>query len=221
MNCLVILSLLFSAPPAAPPPVRESIEWANIWITGGDRNDLPKVLLIGDSIVVGYSQRVADALKDKAYCCRLSTSKSLGDPAYLEEVKLVVSQYPFAVIHFNNGLHGWGYTEEQYQEAFPKLLALLRQSAPQAKLIWATTTPVRTAKQVDQVNERTDRVRARNRIAEQFVKKSGIATDDLFRIAENRPEYYSQDGVHFNQKGVAALAEQVTECITKALVPSP
>ena len=144
MNCLAILPLLlFSAAPAAPaPPVRESIEWANIWITGGDRSDLPKVLLIGDSIAVGYYQRVADALKDKADCCRLSTSKSLGDPAYLEEVKLVVSQYPFAVIHFNNGLHGWGYTEEQYQEAFPKLLALLRQAAPQAKLIWATTTPV-------------------------------------------------------------------------------
>lgn len=202
-------------------PARENIEWCNIWVAGGNQNDLPKVLLVGDSIVMGYYQRVAEGLKDKAYCARLATSKSLGDPALLDEVKLVLSQYPFAVIHFNNGLHGWGYTEDQYEDAFPDLLATLRQSVPQAKLIWATITPVRQAKQLDRLDPLTIRVQARNDVAEELVKKAGIPIDDLYTVVEKHPEYYSNDGVHFNPKGVAALAEQVVKSVELALKKKP
>lgn len=205
----------------AEGPVRENIEWCNIWVVGADGNKLPKVLLIGDSIVASYSRRVSDGLKDKASCGHLATSKSLGDPALLEEVKLVVSQYPFAVIHFNNGLHGWGYTEEQYKEAFPNLLALLRQYAPKAKLIWATTTPMRQPKHLDQLAPQTERVRKRNQIAAQFIQKAGIPIDDLFARVENHPEYQAADGVHFNSQGVAALSQQVIENIQKSLPPKP
>ena len=51
----------------------------------------------------------------------------------------------FDVVHFNNGLHGWGYNEEEYQKHFPELVATIRKHAPKAKLTWATTTPVRTS----------------------------------------------------------------------------
>jgi hypothetical protein len=215
---LVVFCLALAAGLAsAETPARESIEWCNIWVAGANQTDLPNVLLIGDSIVMSYYQRVADGLKDKAFCARLATSKSLGDPVLLEEVKLVLRQCPFAVVHFNNGLHGWGYTEDQYKEAFPQLLAVLRQYAPKAKLIWATTTPVRQAKQLEQLSPLTQRVQARNEIAEALVKKAGIPIDNLYGRVEKRSEYYSPDGVHFNPQGVTALAEQVIENVQKAL----
>ena len=128
---------------AAPAPhvARESIEWADIWIPEANGTTLPRVLLIGDSITRGYYPQVAEKLKGKASVARLATSKSLGDPVLLAEVALVLDQCRFDVVHFNNGLHGWGYTEAGYGKAFPELVATIRKHAPKAKLIWATTTP--------------------------------------------------------------------------------
>ena len=66
------------------------------------------MLLIGDSITQGYYGQVAERLKGKASVARLTTSKSVGDPALLAEVALVLGQCRFDVVHFNNGLHGLG-----------------------------------------------------------------------------------------------------------------
>ena len=128
---------------AAPHVARESIEWADIWIPEANATTLPRVLLIGDSITRGYYPKVVEQLKGKASVARLASSKSIGDPALLAEVALVLDQCRFDVVHFNNGLHGWGYSEDEYQKHFPGLVATLRRHAPKAKLIWAATTPMR------------------------------------------------------------------------------
>ena len=122
---------------------REYIEWSDIWIPGANKTDLPHVLLIGNSITRGYYGKVEAALKEKAYVGRLSNSKSVGDPALIEELAVVLKNTKFDVIHFNNGLHGFDYTEEEYDKSFPKLIKIIRKYAPKAKLIWANTTPVR------------------------------------------------------------------------------
>jgi hypothetical protein len=155
------LALFVSALPArtADRIVRERIEWCDIWIPSADDSKLPRVLLIGDSITRGYYPRVEQGLSGKALVARLTTSKSLGDPALLAEVELVVKQYPWDVIHFNNGMHGWGYTEQEYGASFPKLIAQLRKDAPKAKLIWANTTPVRVSGKLEQIEARTERVK--------------------------------------------------------------
>jgi len=137
--------------------IRERIEWCDIWITNADSNDLPRVLLIGDSITRGYFGGVEKALDGKANCARLTTSRCICDPVFFDELEMVLRQYPFDVIHFNNGLHGWGYSEAQYREAFPKLLDTLRRENPNARLIWTTTTPVRTRSDLDQLDEKTQR----------------------------------------------------------------
>ena len=124
-------------------PIRERIEWADIWVTDADKNDLPRVLLIGDSITRGYFDGVEKQLAGKAYCARLTTSKCVADPSFLDEVQLLLKQYRFAVIHFNNGLHGFGYTEDQYRAGLSGLLEVVEKHSSNAKLIWATTTPMR------------------------------------------------------------------------------
>lgn len=196
---------------------RESIEWCNIWIPDANETKLPRVLLIGDSITQGYSPKVGDTLKGKASVARLTTSKSIGDPMLLAEVTLVLGQCPFDVVHFNNGLHGWGYSEEEYQKHFPDLVATIRKHAPQAKLIWATTTPVRTSSDLKKLSERTERVQARNKIAERIVAQEKIAVDDLYDLVKDHPEYWRTDGVHFNEKGITAQAEQASKRILENL----
>jgi lysophospholipase L1-like esterase len=197
--------------------VRETTEWCDMRVHEATKNDLPRVLLIGDSISGGYFQGVINELKDKAYVARLGTSKSLGDPALFDEIKLMLGQYKFAVIHFNNGLHGWGYTEDDYHAAFPKLIALLKEKAPGAKLIWATTTTVRTGKpKFEQLAPQNERVKVRNRIAGEIVTKEGIPINDLYALEENHPEH-SSDGVHFKSEAAAVQAKQVAKYIIEAL----
>jgi lysophospholipase L1-like esterase len=197
--------------------VREDIEWLDVWLPDTNRHDLPRVLLIGDSITRGYGKQVEAALKGRAYVGRLATSKSLGDPALLQEIALVLQEQSFDVIHFNNGMHGDGYTEAQYEEAFPELVATLRRHTPKARLIWASSTDVRVRGQLEQVAPKTTRLIQRNSIAAAIAAREKIPVDDLFAIVKDHPEYHAADGVHFNEKGYGVLAEQVSQAVKKAL----
>jgi len=202
---------------SADEPIRERIEWADIWVTDADKDNLPRVLLMGDSITRGYFGEVEKRLAGKACCARLTTSKCVSDPFFPDEVQLLLKQYKFAVIHFNNGLHGWGYSEDQYRDGLLRLMETFNEHGGNAKLIWATTTPIRKRGNLEQVSERTERVKARNRIAADIMKERGIPTNDLYGLVEEHPEFFSGDGVHYNGKGKevqgAAVAESVLKCL--------
>lgn len=209
--------ILTAAKRQATDLIRERIEWCDIWITNADKSDLPRVLLIGDSITRGYFGEVEKALDGKANCARLTTSRCICDPVFFDELMMMLRQYRFAVIHFNNGLHGMGYTQDQYRDGFAKLMDTLREQGQGAKLIWAMTTPVRKRGALEQLDDSTEVVKERNRIAAQFVVEAGLPTDNLFGIGLGHPEYYSDDGVHYNAQGRAAQAKQVSQCIEERL----
>jgi lysophospholipase L1-like esterase len=213
----MILILAIARLVSAAEPIRERIEWTDIWVTDADKDDLPRVLLIGDSITKGYFGEVEKLLAGKAYCARLASSKCVADPSFLDEVELLLKQYEFAVVHFNNGLHGWGYTEEQYRDGLSGLMETFGKHAAGARLIWATTTPVRERDNLSQVSDQTERVKARNRIAAAIMQERGVPTDDLYGLVERHPDWHSGDGVHFNGKGTEAQAKQVAESVLKRL----
>src|SRR6267154_4593975 len=141
-----LVSNLAVAEPNAAPPSRESIEWCDIWISHANETNLPRVLLIGDSIARDYYPEVEKRLAGKAFVARLTTSRFVADPVLLKEIALVLDETKFDVIHFNNGMHGWQHSEEEYRKAFPQLVAAIRVHAPKAKLLWATTTPLKESK---------------------------------------------------------------------------
>src|ERR1700744_4696820 len=165
---VVGLTLVANAQTSAfPPAAHESIEWCDSWISHADETNLPLVLLIGDSITRAYYPEVEKQLAGKAYVGRLASSAFISDPALLEQIKMVLSQYKFDVIHFNNGMHGWQHSEEEYARAFPKYLKTIQKYAPHAKLIWADTTPLRVSPQLPAGNhtDATDeRIAQRNAI---------------------------------------------------------
>jgi len=215
---IVILFLISSVPHAvfAEEPILERIEWTDVWVVDANKEDLPRVLMVGDSIVKGYYSEVEKRLDGQAHCARYATSLFMGNPDYLIELKTLLERYHFSVIHINNGLHGWGYSEKQYDESFPALLDLLAEHGKDAAIIWGTTTPVR-AKDLSQFSEKTERVKARNEIAKRAMERVGIEIDDLYSLVESKPEWYSQDGTHFNPQGNAALGGQVAQAIEKHL----
>ena len=207
------------AQPSQSPPAREAIEWCDIWISHANETNLPRVLLIGDSIAREYYPEVEKRFAGKAFVARLTTSRFAADPVLLKEIELVLDQAKFDVIHFNNGMHGWQHTEAEYQKAFPKFVKTIRAHAPKARLIWATTTPLRDGKGVthDTKAEYSDeRVAARNAIAAEIVASQKIPTVDLNAAVRGHPDYHS-DNVHFNGQGVQLLATQIHAAIEKLL----
>jgi hypothetical protein len=214
-----LLTNVASAEPKTTTPSLESIEWCDIWISHANETNLPRVLLIGDSITRDYYSEVEKRLAGKAYVARLATSRFVADLVLLKEITLVLDGTKFDVIHFNNGMHGWQHTEDEYRKAFPQFLAALRAHAPQAKLIWATTTPLRDGKAViydTKAGYSDERVAARNAIAAEIVTEQKIPIDDLNASMRGHPEYHS-DNVHFNAQGIQIQAAQVSAHVEKLL----
>jgi len=212
-------SSVAAARPDAAPPAREAIEWCDIWISHANETNLPRVLLIGDSIVRDYYPEVEKRLAGKAFVGRLATSRFVADPVLLKEIETVLDGTKFDVIVFNNGMHGWQHSEAEYRKAFPKLIKAIRAHAPKAKLIWATTTPLRNGKDVtyDTKAEYSDeRIAARNAVAAEIVAAQKIPTVDLNAAVRGHPEYHS-DNVHFNIQGIQIQAAQVSAEVEKIL----
>ncbi len=203
------------------PLIRENIEWVRIWIPNANVEEKPRVLIVGDSITVGYFPAVEKRLEEIAYCARLSTSRCVCDPVFFEELILVLKQYPFDVIHFNNGLHGFGYTEEQYESGLKKLISVLDQYAGDAQWIWAYSTPMRNNENLDELDPKNERVIERNRIAASIVEAEGIPVTDLYQLSISHPEHFSNDGVHFNNTGKEAQAELVAQRVRKVIEDTP
>ena len=204
---LSFLAVALCFPLGAEPALRrERIEWCDIWFTDAEKDALPRVLLVGDSITRGYFDGVEKALEGKAYCGRLTTSRSVCDPVFFQELSLVLGQYDFEVVHFNNGLHGWDYTEGEYKAGFEKLVAALKEQAPKAKLVCALTTSVQPS---SGMANHTQRIPARNEIATEACAAAGIPTNDLHALSNDTPDHFSKDGVHFSDDGKAAQVETV------------
>ena len=198
------------------PSSYESIEWCDIWISHANETNLPRVLLIGDSITRDYYPLVEKCLEGKAYVARLATSRFISDPVLLEEIALVLENAKFDVIHFNNGMHGWQHSEAEYKAAFPKLLETIRAHAPHAKLVWATTTSLKQSQPRSTSDPSDERIAARNAIAVAYLKSEDVVVDDLNALVRGHPEYHS-DNVHFNAGGIRIEAEQVAARIEPLL----
>ena len=197
--------------------VYEHIEWTNNWLESAGKTDKPHVLLIGNSIVMGCYPIVKEELGDNAYVSRLCNSKCIGDPALWDDLKLVLKYHRFDVIQFNNGLHGYGYSEETYEQYFPKYLKLIKKYQPQAKLIWVTSTPTWTP-DMKQHTDYFERTKIRNKIALKYIIKAGIEVNDIWSTALAHPEYFEGgDGVHPNKDGWKALGSQEAAVIEKYL----
>ncbi len=98
--------------------------------TAADRNDLSRILLMGDSISHHYRDPVSEAFKGRAYVSRLGSSSIVCLPTFMDEVRYALSQQTYDVIHFNNGLHGFEYTEEEYIHGLTALVKFLKAIRP-------------------------------------------------------------------------------------------
>jgi lysophospholipase L1-like esterase len=159
---------------------------------------------------------VAKQFSGEANVYLFATSAASGDPRLARQLSdyFGMMGLGFAVIHFNNGMHGWGYTEAQYASGLPAMIRALRAGAPQARLIWASTTAVLHDSQTgESTNARIDQ---RNHLAAALMAREGISVDDQHALMLPHPEFHDGD-VHFTAAGSALQATQVTSALRPLL----
>jgi len=186
-----------------------------------------KVLIIGDSISIGYTPYVAELLASVAEV--VHNPGNGGDTenirAHLDEW---LAQAPAQLVHFNAGLHDIKVTRggtanqvplERYRRNLSWIVERLQ--ATGAVLIWASTTPVieswhQARKEFDRYNRD---VEAYNAAAEEIVSAAGIPIDDLHAaVASAGPEkLMTPDGAHYTDPAYRMLGQVVAECIARHL----
>lgn len=185
-----------------------------------DDPKLPRVLLIGDSISIGYTLAVRKLLAGKANVHRIPTN---GGPTSVGVAKIDawLGAGKWDLIHFNWGLHDLKLMEGKHQvspEDYEKNLRALvdKMKATGAKLVWATTTPVPEAEQ--KPPRQAADVLSYNAAAKKIMEGNGVAIDDLYAFALPRlKEIQLRANVHYNAAGYQALAEEVARVIEPAL----
>lgn len=229
LPCLLLAVAAVQAAPEAPKPEAKAETKAKAkaktpdpaFAPVQDVAGLPRVLIIGDSISIGYTVPVRRLLDGKANVHRIPVN---GGPTLRGTADLArwLGTEKWDVIHFNFGLHdlrrmdgGKRQVEpEAYEQNLRAIVAELRKTG--AKLIWATTTPVPEGK-LTPPREFGD-VGAYNAIAAKVMKENGVAVDDLnAHITPKLAQLQKPHDVHYSPEGYAFLAEAVSRSISEAL----
>ena len=193
--------------------IRERIEWCDIWVVAANQSDKPRILMVGDSITKDYFSVVEKQLAGVAYCAKVATSACVADPAFHQQLELMLNQYSYDVIHFNNGLHGFEYGEKAYEEGCRKALETMKQLAPTARVIVVLSTPLQSTSNKAHLTQTVDQ---RNRIVEALAKEYGLEINDLYSISKDHPEFY-RDPYHYKPEAIELQAKQVSFILKAAL----
>jgi len=197
---------------------------------GADKPALPNVLIIGDSISIGYMKPLKAMLKGKA-----NVSHNPGNAAHsgngLAKLESWLGRTKWDVIHFNHGLHDLKYVADKggksktkknahiqvpldkYRENMEAIVIRLKKTG--AKLIFATTTPYPAG--VKPLRIPADAVKY-NSAALEVMKEHGVVVNDLYAfVLAQRKTLQRPKNVHFTPEGSKILAKEVEKSVLKAL----
>ncbi len=194
------------------------------WVTPPQ---LPKVMIMGDSISIGYTPYVKKLLQGKA---EVIHHKGNAGPTIrgLEHIDSWIGDTKWDVIHVNFGLwdmYGWEYVKHDrspamYEKRLETLVNRLKKTG--AKLIWATTTPACPEPEVTMRKRfNADTVispeleRKYLSAAARVMKKHKIPVNDLHGLIKPTLKQHAiaPDNVHFKPEGREKLAGQVAKHI--------
>ena len=189
-----------------------------------------KVLLIGDSIRMGYDKYVKNYLADscEVYYPKDNCRFAQYTLRHLSDWKSGFHGEDLDLIHWNVGL--WDTLElyddgcltppEFYAFFIEKICKRIKVLFPKAKVVFATSTPVIESRFTEPHFSRrlNSNVKKYNNIAVEICKKHGFAVNDLYSLVENLPEEYYSDMTHLDTpEGTRLLTDAVMKAICEML----
>ena len=213
---------------AAPQPKSATTKKAQKKRAAKAKARLPRVLLIGDSISMGYTPPTQALLKGKVDVQRIPGN---GGPTQrgLQQLDTWLGKTRWDVIHFNFGLHDLKYMNragglvdpkvgkqqvpiDKYEKNLVRLVKKLQVTG--ARLIWASTTPVPKGS----AGRIHGDAKKYNAVAAKIMKAHDIEINDLYALVVPKLKTYQRPAnVHFKPAGDKAMAKQVANIILSAL----
>ncbi len=236
---------VFSRPAKGSPNVGHLHHWfgnAESYFWVGDslgnamlslHDDRQRVLILGDSISMGYTPLVKKLLAKDYYVTR-PAGNCAGTNNGIKEIDrwLEIDGGKWDLIHFNFGLHDLKRVDAQtkknsnnptdpnqapikiYEKQLREIVSKLKGTG--AKLVFATTTPVpaggvKPHRDVDGPSQY-------NAVAKKIMEESSITINDLYSFVDSSSkELMLPVNVHFTKEGSEQLADQVREAILNQL----
>ena len=189
---------------------------------------MKNILLVGDSIRIGYDKSVKLSLEGKANVyfpeenCRFATFVL----RYLHEYKKLVPEGRVDILHWNAGL--WDclrlFEEEPhtpievYAYYIDRICQRIRKLFPEAAVIFATSTAVQSERMDKDFKRYNEEIEAYNAAAVAVVEKYGFAVNDLYVISRQLPDDAHSDPVHYyTPMGTEAFTKQVLTHLAQPL----
>lgn len=190
---------------------------------------VPRVLLLGDSIRMSYQPHVTRLLEAGREAvvtgpeenCQYSGYTRESLPRWLDALGIP------DVVHWNNGLHDVGHNPQRAPVQFPLdtyldnlegILATLRRTG--ARIVWATSTPVHPNRpfRTDAWSWRNEEIDRYNAAAAEFMREQDVLLDDLHAaVWSNTEAYLAGDMLHLSSLGQQACADAVVATVRNAL----
>jgi hypothetical protein len=200
--------------------VLEQYEWCDFWWQEAPQQDKKRVLLVGDSISRAYRPYVNEHFQGGIYADQLSSSRALDNPAFLFELDYMLkhNNVKYDAVHFNNGLHGFHLTTEQYELHLEKAIQHILLYLDASKVVLALSTPVTKPNIPTELEaEMNNKVLNRNEVMERLALKYNLKLNDLYGQMLGKSEYRVNDGYHYNVTGEKAQAAIVVKIIQTIL----
>ncbi|BDC47772.1 hypothetical protein F183_A00880 [Bryobacterales bacterium F-183] len=210
-------ALLLAQQQQPPPPPDPAL------LPVADTPGLPRILLIGDSISIGYTLGVRAKLAGKANVHRIleNAGPTINGTGKIEQW-LGNDTRPWDLVHVNFGLHDLkrddGLNRQVSTEDYERNLRdiIRKVKARSRHVIWASTTPVPEGK-VSPHRVPAD-VAIYNAIAAKVMHDEQIPINDLYAFSlPHLATWQRPVNVHFVEAGYDALATQVAAIVAKTL----
>ena len=195
---------------------------------------MKRVLLLGDSIRMGYDDYVKEILDGKCEVIYAAEDNGRFAAYTLWQMNQMFRKFgPFDIVHWNNGYWDMNIESPMETALFPidEYKHLLRRIAREikkngAKVIFALTTPVlgsgsaadNTGTGALHISYDDTWVQKYNQAAMEVMAEENIPINDLYSLCKQDENCYKcADRLHLTPEGYYKCAEQISEMILKEL----
>lgn len=186
---------------------------------------MKQVLLIGDSIRMGYCEKVKEALAGRAEVI-FPTENCMSSQYILTRLiywSKLCNKEDVAVVQVNCGQWDTGHFNgtpepltslEEYRKNLRMIIWTLRNFFPKAQIMLATTTPMNPV-HAETINPRTTQeIMEYNKVIKKLAAEQGLPVNDLFEESKDWGEEFYLDYCHMTEEGYQRLAKKVTEAVS-------
>ena len=192
---------------------------------------MKRVLLLGDSIRMGYDKYVWKMLEEECEVCYSADNGRFTTYTLEQAIQMFNNEGPYDIVHWNNGYWDMDVESplneplipvEDYMRFLRRIARTLKSYG--AQVIFATTTPIFDDGAAEDMHTganlrfKNEWVLRYNAAAKLVMEEEGVPVNDLYTLCLQGEKYYKcDDRLHLTEEGYQVCARQICKIIRKYL----